>query len=128
MFGALQERFDESGHEITRTIAGGGGGATHHLKGIGEGAVGSGDVAGMRNCVGVGGSACAGRVDDVEGAEEGRQIGTSSPRGRRGRFILDSVLDWRWARRVACTGQLRLVCVRYGRVNGGGWVEGGSVP
>lgn len=35
---------------------------------------------------------------------------------------------------MACTGQLRVVCVcvRYGRVNGGGWVEGGreggSVP
>lgn len=75
--------------------------------------------------MGVGGSACAGRVDDVEGAEEGRQIGTSSPRGRRGRFILDSVLDWRWVRRMACTGQLRLVCVCKVWEGEWWWVGGG---
>lgn len=74
--------------------------AAHHFEGVGERAVRGADVGGMGERVCILRLARAGCIDDVEGAEEGAEVGTAAVFGFWLRFLFDAVFDWVGGQRV----------------------------
>jgi hypothetical protein len=99
MLGAFHEALDKSLEKLGIVISGRSFVTTaHHLKGICEGSVGGRDVLGERKRVDILRLTCPGGVDDVKGAEEGGEVGTTTGLGL-GLFFFDAVFDCapRWS-------------------------------